>query len=62
LNVLAFEFQANSGLSIQRIGDCAAPEIMASAVYAGHKAALELGQDKLNLVEIKRDRVVVKRF
>ena len=52
-------FHANGGLTIQRIGDCAAPGIIASAVYAGHKAARELGQDKQDQVEIKRDRVVV---
>jgi dimethylamine/trimethylamine dehydrogenase len=56
----AEEFHAKGGLSIQRIGDCAAPGIIASAVYAGHKAARELGQNKNDLVDIKRDRVVVK--
>ena len=56
------EFHARGGLSIQRIGDCVAPGIIASAVYAGHKVARELGQDKLNPAEIKRDRVVVSRF
>ena len=55
----ADEFAACSGLSLQRIGDCAAPGIIASAVYAGHKAAREMGQDKRGLVDIKRDRVVV---
>ena len=55
----AEEFQANGGLSLQRIGDCAAPGIIASAVYAGHKAARELGQVNQDQVEIKRDRVVV---
>jgi dimethylamine/trimethylamine dehydrogenase len=54
----ADEFQASGGLSMQRIGDCAAPGIIASAVYAGHKAAQELGQDKLDLANIKRDRVI----
>ena len=56
------EFHANSGLSIQRIGDCVAPGIIASAIYAGHKVAREMGLDKLNPVEIKRDRVVVEGF
>ena len=55
----AEEFHASGGLSLQRIGDCAAPGIIASAVYAGHKAARELGQDKQDQVKIKRDRVVV---
>ncbi len=55
----AEEFHANGGISMQRIGDCLAPGIIASAVYAGHKAARELGVDKRHQVEIKRDRVVV---
>jgi dimethylamine/trimethylamine dehydrogenase len=55
----AEEFHANGGLSLQRIGDCAAPGIIASAVYAGHRAARELGQDNPDQVEVKRDRVVV---
>ncbi len=50
------EFEAQGGLSLQRIGDCRAPGIVAQAVYAGHKAARELGQTR---VECKRDRVVV---
>jgi dimethylamine/trimethylamine dehydrogenase len=53
------EFLANGGLSTQRIGDCVAPGIIASAVYAGHKAARELGQEKQNAVDIKRDRSIV---
>jgi len=52
-------FHANGGLTIQRIGDCAAPGIIASAVYTGHKAARELGLDNKDQLEIKRDRVVV---
>jgi dimethylamine/trimethylamine dehydrogenase len=50
------EFLSRGGLSLQRIGDCQAPGIIAAAVYAGHKAARELGQDE---VDFKRDRVVV---
>jgi dimethylamine/trimethylamine dehydrogenase len=50
------EFNAGGGLSLQRIGDCRAPGIIAAAVYAGHKAARELGQQS---TEFKRDRVVV---
>jgi dimethylamine/trimethylamine dehydrogenase len=50
------EFVAKGGLSLQRIGDCRAPGIIAAAVYAGHKAARELGQGELNF---KRDRVVL---
>ena len=43
-------------VSLQRIGDCRAPGIIAAAVYAGHKAARELGCLQN---EFKRDRVVV---
>jgi len=50
------EFEAQGGLSLQRVGDCRAPGIIAAAVYAGHKAARELGCSE---VEFKRDRVVV---
>ena len=50
------EFVANGGLSLQRIGDCRAPGIIAQAVYAGHKAARELGQ---NEASFKRDRLVL---
>ncbi len=50
------EFEAKGGLSLQRVGDCRAPGIIAAAVYAGHKAARELGCSE---VEFKRDRVVV---
>ena len=50
------ELSANGLLSLQRIGDCRAPGMIAAAVYAGHKVARELGCQQ---VEIKRDRVVV---
>ena len=50
------EFEAQGGLSLQRVGDCRAPGIIAAAVYAGHKAARELGCSE---VEFKRDRVMV---
>ena len=43
--------------SLQRIGDCAAPGIIAAAVYAGHRYARELGA---NDIEAARDRVVVR--
>jgi len=42
-------------VSLQRIGDCRAPGIIAAAVYAGHKAARELGSRQS---EVKRDRVL----
>ena len=50
------EFEQRGLLSLQRIGDCRAPGIVAAAVYAGHKAARELGRKK---DEFKRDRVIV---
>ena len=49
-------FEARGGISLQRIGDCRAPGIIAAAVYAGHKAARELGESE---IQVKRDRVVV---
>ena len=50
------ELEQKGLLSLQRIGDCRAPGIVAAAVYAGHKAARELGCQQN---EFKRDRVVV---
>ena len=50
------ELEQKGLVSLQRIGDCRAPGIVASAVYAGHKAARELGCQQH---EFKRDRVVV---
>jgi len=44
--------------SIAMIGDCAQPALIAHAVYAGHKAGLELGS--IGSVEsVPRDRLVV---
>ncbi len=58
LEVRRDEFRARGGLSLQRVGDCQAPGIIAAAVYAGHKAARELGCSEVEL-KLKRDRVVV---
>ena len=44
-------------LSLSRIGDCAAPGMIAEAVFAGHRYARELGA---NDIEVDRDRVVVR--
>ena len=42
-------------LSLERIGDCEAPDLIAAAVHAGHRYARTLdGADV-----VKRDRVVV---
>ena len=43
-------------LSLQRIGDCRAPGMIAAAIYAGHRAARELG---CRATDIGRDRVKV---
>ena len=51
------EFTEAGGLSMRRIGDCRAPGIIAAAVYAGHKAARELGQGETGA---RRDRVVLR--
>ena len=39
--------------SLQRIGDCAAPGTIAAAVYAGHKAACELGADEDSIAPLR---------
>ena len=36
--------------SLQRIGDCDAPAIIASAVYAGHRYARELDKEPADLL------------
>jgi dimethylamine/trimethylamine dehydrogenase len=45
-------------LKIQRIGDCRQPALIAHAVYAGHKAARELGEAPEQLTT-ERDRTVI---
>ena len=50
------EFEARGGLSLRRVGDCHAPGTVAAAVYAGHRAARELGLDRVP--PARRDRVV----
>ncbi|MEM7561544.1 MAG: FAD-dependent oxidoreductase [Pseudomonadota bacterium] len=50
------DFTRGGGRSMQRIGDCRAPGIIAAAVYAGHRCARELGAESASY---KRDRVVV---
>ncbi len=47
--------------SLQRIGDCAAPGIIATAVYSGHKAARELGEAESKNA-VRRDRAVATRL
>ena len=43
--------------SIHRIGDCEAPAIIASAVYAGHKYAREFDAADAGSYAVRRDRV-----
>ena len=50
------DFVERGGLTLQRIGDCCAPGMIAAAVYAGHRAARELGE---KTAAVKRDRVVL---
>ncbi|MSP83849.1 MAG: NADH:flavin oxidoreductase [Alphaproteobacteria bacterium] len=42
--------------TLAKIGDCAAPNLIAQAVFAGHRYARELGA---NVAEAARDRVVI---
>jgi dimethylamine/trimethylamine dehydrogenase len=53
------QFQSVGGLSMQLIGDSAAPGLIAAAVYSGHKAARELGLSESEKNDIGRDTVVV---
>jgi dimethylamine/trimethylamine dehydrogenase len=51
---------AQSGIkSIDRIGDCRAPGIIAAAVHAGHRAARELDAPAAGDVSFKRERVTI---
>jgi dimethylamine/trimethylamine dehydrogenase len=51
--------QASGGLSIQRVGDCSAPGIIAAAIYSGHKVARELGADSDVNSKVLRDTIFV---
>ncbi|MFV2031627.1 MAG: FAD-dependent oxidoreductase [Gammaproteobacteria bacterium] len=53
------QFLASGGISLNRVGDCKMPGIIAAAVYDGHKIARELGQPQPPAEEPARDRVVV---
>jgi dimethylamine/trimethylamine dehydrogenase len=44
--------------TLQRIGDCAAPGLIAHAVYAGHQAARELGAAPIQPDDKRRERMV----
>ena len=43
--------------TLQKIGDCDAPAIIAAAVYAGHKYARELGDDKIQAESVRQDKL-----
>jgi dimethylamine/trimethylamine dehydrogenase len=43
--------------SVDKIGDCDAPAIIASAVYAGHRYARELGGDDEQRYAVRHDRL-----
>ncbi len=45
--------------SIERIGDCRAPGIIAAAVHAGHRAAREMDAPDSGAVSFRRERVTV---
>jgi dimethylamine/trimethylamine dehydrogenase len=43
--------------SVQRIGDCEAPAIIAAAVYSGHRYARELDMSESDRAQVPHDRV-----
>ena len=43
--------------TLQKIGDCDAPAIIAAAVYAGHRYARELGNDKIQAESVRQDKL-----
>ncbi|MBW2408788.1 MAG: hypothetical protein JRF72_03245, partial [Deltaproteobacteria bacterium] len=45
--------------SVQRIGDCRAPGIIAAAIHAGHRAAREMDAPDPGDVAFRRERVTV---
>jgi dimethylamine/trimethylamine dehydrogenase len=47
--------------SIERIGDCRAPGIIAAAVYAGHRVSREMDAPDAGDVSFRRERVTVCR-
>jgi dimethylamine/trimethylamine dehydrogenase len=46
--------------TLQRIGDCAAPGLIAHAIYAGHQAARELGEKSCQPDDNRRERKVTE--
>jgi dimethylamine/trimethylamine dehydrogenase len=43
--------------TVDKIGDCDAPAIIAAAVYAGHRYARELGVDTGQVDVVRQDRL-----
>jgi len=43
--------------TLQKIGDCDAPAIIAAAVYAGHRYARELETDVAEMVDVRHDKL-----
>ena len=60
LNANKEKFLASGGISLNRVGDCKMPGIIAAAVYDGHKLARELGQSDQAPEELARDRVIIE--
>ncbi len=48
---------SESALTLDKIGDCDAPAIIAAAVYAGHRYARELGSDMEKSEVVRQDRL-----
>ena len=46
-----------SDFSLNKIGDCDAPAIIAAAVYAGHRYARELGTDIERSAVVRQDKL-----
>jgi dimethylamine/trimethylamine dehydrogenase len=53
------QFHAMGGKTIQGIGDCIAPGIIAAAIYSGHQAARELGNASAGSYDVPRDTIFV---
>jgi dimethylamine/trimethylamine dehydrogenase len=47
---------SSPGPTLDKIGDCDAPAIIAAAVYAGHRYARELGTDLEQIDVVRQDR------
>jgi dimethylamine/trimethylamine dehydrogenase len=59
LTLAAEALEARGIKSVQRIGDCRAPGIIAAAVHAGHRAAREMDGPEPGDVPFRRERVTL---